>query len=85
MHIVLFLILIGFISGYFLATKVLVILSVTSIVIGIFLKIKMKEMAELYAVAFIGAAIIVNTMMWVTNYIVTKQTWLQDILGNLLR
>lgn len=85
MHIVVPIIIFGRVAGYSLATPVLIAISVICLGMGTFLKFTMKEMEELYAMAFISGAIIVNVVMWVTHYVVTEQTWLQEIFSRLLR
>lgn len=70
-------ILLGFVSGYFFQTQVLVALSIICLVAGVYMISTLKEMASLIAMIFIACAAIANVTMWITHYLVTDQSWLQ--------
>jgi hypothetical protein len=76
---------IGFIAGYFLSTIVLVVISGICITIGIHLMWTMREIGKIVTMLFVIYAGLANLIMWVTHYKVTHQTWFGDFLSHLLR
>ena len=70
----------GFIAGYFFSFPVLAALTCISIISAVHLFLKCKEMAVIIAICFTVCTIIANTVMWVTHYIVTQQTWFGDFV-----
>lgn len=71
----------GFLSGYFLATPALIVLTIVAIANGVYLNRTCKELAVLIAMAFNVCATIAILVMWITWYIVTNQHWLGDFGG----
>lgn len=77
---------IGWIAGYFLAFPVLVTISIICIAIGFWMSKTLQEMASLLTIAFVHLSIIGNIVMWVTHYVVEKNTWFGDFVHtNILR
>ena len=66
---------IGFIAGSFLAFPMLIVLTIISLIFAVIMCITCKEIAELFAMAFIVYAGIGNIVMWLTYYNTTGQTW----------
>lgn len=71
------LILAGFVLGYFFQAPVLAIFTSACVIVGIYMAMTLREMATLMTLVFIACAIVANTVMWITYYLVTNQSWLQ--------
>lgn len=75
----------GFIAGYFLATTVLVFITIIGVVVGIIMAAKFQEMEHLITMVYWVCLVVIFITMWVTNFYVSDATWLHDIFGSLLR
>ena len=73
-----------FIAGYFLSIHVLILISAACLVLEVYLCKTQKEMAVLVTLIFTGYSAIGNAVMWVTYYIVTEQTWFGDFVTTYL-
>lgn len=72
--------LIGFCLGYFFSLKILLILTVGALGYSIYLFATLKEMGMLVAYAYTSMLIITGTCMWITYYVATKQSWIQNFI-----
>ncbi|MBI2030818.1 hypothetical protein HYT05_04310 [Candidatus Kaiserbacteria bacterium] len=78
--------LVGFVIGYFFALPVLIVVTVICVIIGSIMAKELTEMASMITMIFVAEATIGNVAMWITYYVVTKQTWIGDFsMGFLLR
>ena len=68
----------GFVAGYFLATPVLVALTVVYVGFNIWSMGTAREIEKLIAMLYLAASTIAFVAMWVTHYYVTNQGWLQE-------
>ncbi len=71
------LILVGFVFGYFFQAPVLAMFTSVCFVIGVYMAMTSREMESLITMIFISCAVVANTAMWITYYMVTDQSWLQ--------
>ncbi|MEK7151693.1 MAG: hypothetical protein AAB784_03215 [Patescibacteria group bacterium] len=75
-----FLILVGFVLGYFFQVPVLLGFTILCVIIVIYMAMTFREMETLITLAFISCAVIANAVMWVTYYFSTEQSWLQTFI-----
>jgi hypothetical protein len=83
MHPVLAVILIGLAAGKYITFPILVTISIVDVLFCILLTIRAWEWDRYdVAVYFWWLALLGNSVVWITYYICTRQTWVGDFLQN---
>ncbi|MDP3954354.1 MAG: hypothetical protein Q8Q06_02970 [bacterium] len=72
---------VAFVFGYFLQTAVLVFATATSIVMSLYLVVSREGMERFIMFGLFVNVVIFNGIMWVTNYMVTGQGWINDFVS----
>lgn len=73
-------ILVGFVFGYFFQAPILIGFTLLCVIIGVYMAMTFREIETLITIAFVVCAVTANAAMWVTYYLSTEQSLLQDFL-----
>ncbi len=77
--------LLGFVAGYFFTTGVVIALTIIAISIAVYLFIVCKEMAAMIAMIYTSFMVVGVIVMWVTHLLASDQPWLDNFLKHILR